>query len=167
MENRFQSINDSDRIWVYQAERKLSLEEVTIIQNSGNEFVTTWSAHGKQLRAEVIVLHHLFVIVSLDERQALATGCSIDKSLGWISTLGSQLHINFIDRLQVAWMDEQKMIYLASLSEFEALVGLGEIESDTLVFNNLVFNGEELKNNWLIPAKESWHNRYFPVSFQN
>jgi hypothetical protein len=166
METRFQSINDSDRIWIYQAERMLSTDEVTIIQKSGNEFVASWAAHGKQLRAEVIVLHNLFVIVSLDERQALATGCSIDKSLGWISALGAQLHINFIDRLQVAWLDEQKNIQLGSLNEFEALAERAEIESDTLVFNNLVFNGEELKNNWLIPAKESWHNRYFPVSHE-
>jgi hypothetical protein len=166
MENRFQSINDSDRIWIYQAERMLSNEEVMIIQESGNKFVTSWAAHGKPLRAEVIVLHQLFVIVSLDERQALATGCSIDKSLGWISALGNQLHINFMDRLQVAWLDEQKNIQLASLQEFEALAERTELDSDTLVFNNLVFNGEELRNNWLIPARESWHNRYFPVSYE-
>jgi hypothetical protein len=166
MENRFQSIDDSDRIWIYQAERILSPEEVTIIQKSGNEFVASWAAHGKQLRAEVIVLHNLFVIVALDERQAVATGCSIDKSVGWMSELGAQLHINFMDRLQVAWFDEQKIIQLASLQEFEALAERTELDSDTLVFNNLVFNGEELRNNWLIPASESWHNRYFPVSYE-
>jgi len=167
MENSFQSINDSDRIWVYQAERSLSSEEVNIIQHSGNEFVATWATHGKPLRAEVIVLHQLFVIVVLDERQALASGCSIDKSLGWISVLGTQLHINFTDRMQVAWMDETKNIHAAPLPEFEALAERGELEADTLVFNNLVFNGREIKNNWLIPAKESWHNRYFPISLEN
>jgi hypothetical protein len=130
-------------------------------------FVENWAAHGQPLRAEIIVLHHLFVIVVLDEKQAMATGCSIDKSIGWITAMGLKLGIDFLDRTQIAWYDDKEQLQISSLDEFDALANQSQIGSDTMVYNNLVFSGKELKNNWMIPAKESWHNRYFSKELQN
>ncbi len=161
MEKTFEHIQDTDRIWVYQANRILSDDEAQLIQISGETFVANWAAHGKPLRAEVLVFKNLFVIVMVDEDQAKASGCSIDKSVHWISALGNDLHIDFLDRMQVAWLDEQGQLQLNPIAEFETFASNGQLDSDTLVFNNLVFSGKELKNSWLIPASESWHNRFF------
>lgn len=161
MEEAFDHIQDSDRIWVYQANRFLTEVEIELIQTSGNAFVTSWATHGKPLRAHVAIAHNLFVIVSVDEEQAKASGCSIDKSVNWISTLGHDLHIDFLDRMQIAYKDEQNLVHIHPMNEFEHLAANGQIEPSTLVFNNLVFNGKELKNAWNIPAYESWHNRFF------
>lgn len=160
MENLLQSINNEDRVWVYQAGRLLSDDEVALLNESGNRFVATWAAHGKPLRAAVHVVHNLFVIVSVDEHQALASGCSIDKSVNWVTAMEQQLGIDLMNRQLVAWMDESSGLQTASLSEFETLASNGLIEEDTLVFNNLVFSGKELKNGWLVPVRESWHARY-------
>jgi hypothetical protein len=161
MEKAFEHIQDSDRIWVYQSNRFLSEAEIELIQTSGNAFVASWATHGKPLRAHVAIAHNLFVIVSVDEEQAKASGCSIDKSVNWISTLGRDLHIDFLDRMQIAYKDEQNVVRILPMNEFEQLAVDGQIESSTLVFNNLVFSGKELKNSWNIPASESWHNRFF------
>jgi hypothetical protein len=161
MEIALQHIQDTDRIWVYQSNRFLSEAEIELIQTSGNAFVASWATHGKPLRANVAITHNLFVIVSVDEEQAKASGCSIDKSVNWISTLGRDLHIDFLDRMQIAYKDERNIVQIHPMNEFEQLAANGQIESSTLVFNNLVFNGKELKNAWNIPATESWHNRFF------
>jgi hypothetical protein len=161
MEKAFEHIQDSDRIWVYQSNRFLSEAEIELIQTSGNAFVASWATHGKPLRANVAITHNLFVIVSVDEEQAKASGCSIDKSVNWISTLGRDLHIDFLDRMQIAYKDERNIVQIHPMNEFEQLAANSQIESSTLVFNNLVFNGKELKNSWNIPASESWHNRFF------
>lgn len=166
MESAFLNIQDSDRIWVYQANKLLNLEEKIAIIDSGKLFVSNWAAHGKPLRAEILVLYDLFVVVVLDEIQAMATGCSIDKSVGWITSIGLKLNIDFIDRTQVVWLDEEENLQISSLDEFEALSNQGQITLDTMVYNNLVFSGKELKNNWFIPAKESWHGRYFKQNLQ-
>ena len=161
MEKTFEHIRDTDRIWVYQANRILSEDETQLIQISGEAFVSGWATHGKPLRAQVLVLKNLFVIVMVDEEQAKASGCSIDKSVNWISALGRDLHIDFLDRMQIGWQDENGSVQLTPIAEFESLASKGQIDADTLVFNNLVFNGKELKNSWLVPATESWHNRFF------
>jgi hypothetical protein len=167
METAFQNVQDSDRIWVYQAKRILSTEEITALTDSGKMFVTNWAAHGQPLRAEIIVINCLFVVVIIDERQAMATGCSIDKSIGWISAMGLKLGIDFMDRTQVAWYDDNEQLQISSLDEFETLANQGLISSDTMVYNNLVFSGKELKSNWLLPAKESWHSRYFSENIRS
>ncbi len=161
MEIALQNIQDSDRIWVYQANRFLTEAEIELIQTSGNAFVASWATHGKPLRAEVSIVYNLFVIVSVDEEQAKASGCSIDKSVNWISTLGRDLHIDFLDRMQIAYKDEHSIVRILPMNEFEQLAADGQIESSTLVFNNLVFSGKELNNSWNIPASESWHSRFF------
>jgi hypothetical protein len=48
-------------------------------------------------------------------------------------------------------------------------IGINKIANQTItmVYNNLVFSGKELKNNWKIPAKESWHSRYFKEKYQD
>ena len=161
MEKAFEHIQDSDRIWVYQSNRFLSEVEIELIQKSGNAFVASWATHGKPLRANVAIAHNLFVIVSVDEEQAKASGCSIDKSVNWISALGRELHIDFLDRMQIAYKDGQNIARILPMNEFEQLAADGQIESSALVFNNLVFNGKEFRSAWNIPASESWHNRFF------
>ena len=161
VEKAFEHIQDSDRIWIYQSNRFLTDAEVGLIQSSVNAFVASWATHGKPLRAEVMIVHNAFVIVSVDEEQAKASGCSIDKSVNWISTLGRDLHIDFLDRMQIAYKDEQNTVQIIPMKEFELLASNKQIESDSLVFNNLVFTGNELKCAWLIPASESWHKRFF------
>jgi len=163
METLLKDINDSDRIWIYQANRRLNAEEINAVMSSGKDFVANWAAHGQQLRADINVINHLFVVVNLDEKQAIATGCSIDKSVGWISALGAKLGIDFLDRRQVAWMDEEEKLQISNIDEFEALAGQGQLTGETMVYNNLVFSGKEIKNGWLVPASESWHNRFFKV----
>jgi hypothetical protein len=63
--------------------------------------------------------------------------------------------------MQIAYKDEQNVVRILPMNEFEQLATNGQIESSAFVFNNLVFNGKELKNSWNIPASESWHNRFF------
>ena len=46
MEIALQHIQDSDRIWVYQANRFLTEVEIELIRTAGNAFVASWATHG-------------------------------------------------------------------------------------------------------------------------
>jgi hypothetical protein len=134
-----------------------------MIQNAGNEFVAGWAAHGQKLFASVKVMHGHFIVISLDEKQAAASGCSIDKSVQWIRKTGEQIGVDLLDRQSVAWIDDNQTIKVSPQDEFEALAGGHQIGDDTLVFNNLIFTGLELRTGWIVPARESWHSRYFTL----
>ena len=146
------------RVWVYQSNRLLSEVEVKAIENSGLDFINSWTAHGASLKASLDVLYNRFVVIAVDEVQALASGCSVDKSVHFIKELEKQLNLNFFDRMQVAYRKGDE-IAACSLSEFEKLAAQGFINESTIVFNNMVNNKSTFDTEWEVPLKQSWQSR--------
>jgi len=81
------------RLWVYKTARDLSHAEQNLVRDRGAAFTSSWAAHGSPLDAVVDVLHNRFVVLAVDEDQALASGCSIDKSVGFIKQLEHDLNL--------------------------------------------------------------------------
>lgn len=155
-------ISENSRIWIYQSDRKLNLEEESAILQILSDFTSNWQAHGHNLAALGEVIHHQFIILSVDEQVAGATGCSIDKSVALMKDIEQKFNINLFDRFRVAFKlnDELKS---CSREDFEKLIENGEVNEDTSVFNNLIQTRKELKTSWEIPLKDSWHARVFSV----
>ncbi len=146
------------RAWVYQSNRILSDAEVNTIKNSGEAFIAQWSAHGASLKASFEVLHNLFVVIMVDEQQAMASGCSIDKAVHFVKELEQQLNLNFFDRMQVAYR-EGNTIKTCSLSAFEKLASQNLVNENTIVFNNMVTTKSSFDTEWEVPLKNSWQSR--------
>jgi len=146
------------RLWVYQSNRILSDAEVKAIEEDGLKFISDWAAHGASLKASFDVLHHLFVVIAVDEKQALASGCSIDKSVHFIKELEQKLNLNLFDRMQVAYRTSNE-INVCKLSEFEKLAAQGLVNESTIVFNNMVTSKAAFDSEWEVPLKQSWQNR--------
>jgi hypothetical protein len=148
------------RVWVYQSNRFFNDDENRNILESGAQFVKTWAAHGTPLHGGVLTVENLFVIIHIDEQLAQASGCSIDKSVKWLMEMGKRLGIDFMDRGLISWMNDEGKICLEKMSEFEKQVKSKVIKPDTYVFNNLVFSGKEIHENWCIALSDSWHKRF-------
>lgn len=161
MENQSLNLNDTDRVWVYQCPRELSQEEEKEILEKGAYFISHWAAHGEKLYGNISIQHHHFIIFNLDQRMAAASGCSLDVKIRWVADLGKSLGMNLLDRMQIAWLDPSGKIRISSTEEFQTLADTNQISPETRVFNNLVSNGAELKQQWLLPAGKSWHSRFF------
>lgn len=146
------------RVWVYQSNRNLRDAEVSSIEDSGISFIDEWAAHGASLKASFDVLYNRFVIIAVDEKQALASGCSIDKSVHFIKELEKQLNLNLFDRMQVAYRKGNE-IESCSLSEFEKLASQNFVNETTIVFNNMVNTKLAFDTEWEVPLKSSWQRR--------
>ncbi len=146
---------DDSRVWVYQSSRELSSEEEQRISLLTREFLNTWTAHNEELKASFEIRYHIFLILMIDGKHVLASGCSIDKSLHFIQKLERYFSISMLDR-QVFALKENERISLIRRKDFERLIEK-EISKDTIVFNNLVQTKFELNNNWEIPIRASWH----------
>ena len=70
------------RIWVYKSVRNLSNAEQKLVREQGGSFTSTWAAHGAPLDATVEVLYDRFVVISVDEEQAKASGTTSRQSRG-------------------------------------------------------------------------------------
>src|SRR5690606_37545073 len=82
---------DHARLWVYKAPRDLGQAEQKLVREKGQAFTGSWAAHGQPLDACVDVLAGRFVVVAVDEEQAMASGCSIDRSVAFIKELEHDL----------------------------------------------------------------------------
>jgi len=164
MENVFRHIGDEEKVWIYQADRLLTNQEAAELQKSGDAFMHSWAAHGKNLKAGILVLHNLFVIIHVDELQAKASGCSIDSSVHWITDEGKKRGIDFFNRLNIVYLDDDEQPVLCSPDEFEALAESGFVSAETIVFNNMVYKGSELKTGWLCPAAQGWQSKFLPLA---
>ena len=149
------------KVWIYQANRFLNDSEVAEINNLALDFVSSWTAHGSALAGKASVIDNLFVVLEVDEEIAGVTGCSIDKSVHFIKALGEKFSVDFFDRMRVAYLDSEGVLQLSSREEFQELVNLEKVNIDTIVYNNLIQNADELTSNWKIPFSKSWHSKVF------
>ncbi|MDW7690898.1 hypothetical protein R9C00_20930 [Flammeovirgaceae bacterium SG7u.111] len=161
MFTQFNHLPPHSKIWVYQADRVLSKDEVSQIEDVLIRFVGSWQAHGADLVSSFKVLYNRFIVIGVDTEVNLATGCSIDKSVAQIKELGSALAINFFDRTQIAFLEEGSQVFTSSLSTIKSDIESGKVKASTLTFNSLVETKEKFDAEWLVTAADSWLKRYF------
>lgn len=152
--------SENSRVWIYQADRELTHAETDQVQQQLNSFTQAWTAHNHQLKATALVQYNRFIILVVDESQAGASGCSIDKSVRFLKELEQQYGINLFDRFNLAYRNGEQ-VQSAPRAQFEVLVKEGKITPDTIVFNNVIQTLAELKNKWEVPFKQSWHAQMF------
>lgn len=155
-------ISENSRIWIYQSDRELTEQELKAIQSHLDEFTASWAAHGNSLHAKGEIRFQRFIIIAVDEQQAQASGCSIDKSVALMKQFETQFEIQLFDRMQIAYRDGAS-IKTFRKAEFNTLVEKGILNEHTLIFNNLIQRYGELDTAWEIPLKESWLNRLIPA----
>ena len=156
----FEELPSTARIWIYQANRRFSEQEIATITDKSSTFLEKWAAHGAPLKSSFQILHDQFLVISVDESFNLASGCSIDASVSLIRELQAEISVDFFDRTQVCFLSDGE-VFGTPMSNIKSLIADGKINTETLTFNNLVQNVDEFNNNWIIPAEKSWIKRYF------
>lgn len=151
----WQNMDDGTRVWIYQADRRLTDEEVDRAIKSANEFLNVWTSHGSKMEAAIEVLHGHFILIFADEAQTKASGCGIDKSVHFIQDLGKEFNIDFFNRMNVAFKHENDISLIHS-SRIQEYISQGKLSDEDLIFNNLVQAKGDLKNNWIVPLSKSW-----------
>lgn len=155
----FQGFTEHTRIWIYTAERFLSDDEQATIAQAGNEFVASWASHGTPLKAAVQVLNNAHVIIAVDEAQAGASGCSIDKSMAFIQGLEKALSLSLTNRMLLVYKGKDGL-GISKLSDLDKLFEQGVITEDTLIFDPLVDKLQSFQEAFQIPLKDSWAKRF-------
>jgi chemotaxis regulatin CheY-phosphate phosphatase CheZ len=156
----FEDLPEHSKIWIYQANRKLSDEEVDEITEATKEFVENWTAHGTSLEASFVMKYNRFIILAVNQDFHPATGCSIDSSVQFIQNLEAKYEIDLLDKMNVTYKTGE-FIAFKTLIEFKQLAKSKSVSENTIVFNNLVNTIEEWQDFWEVPANESWHSRFF------
>ena len=159
MIKEFKELPEESRVWIYQSNRKLSDEEVSIIEPKVIEFLKQWTAHGKDLDAGYEIKYNRFIVLGLNQENASASGCSIDASVYFIQALEKEFGIDLMDKMNVTFYNGEFIAH-KSLADFKKMAKAKSVSKNTVVFNNLVNTKLDYLENWEVPAKDSWHNRF-------
>ncbi len=156
----FKDLPDTSRIWIYQANRPFTEDELREVHGFMKDFIEQWTAHGKELQAGYEIRYRRFIILGLDQTHAAASGCSIDASVHFIQQLEKRYQVDLLDKMNVTFKQGEYVAY-KPLIDFKKMAKEKAISGNTIVFNNLVNNKQEYLESWEVPASESWHNRFF------
>ena len=155
----FNTLSEESRVWIYQANRSFSDEEILDIEAKISTFIEAWTAHGKDLQAGFKIVYKRFIVLALDQDLNAATGCSIDASVHFIQQLEKEYAVDLMDKMNVSYK-QGDFIAHKSLIDFKKMAKQKAVSKNTIVFNNLVHNIAEFNENWEVPASESWHSRF-------
>ena len=159
MQVDFNTLPEESRVWIYQANRSFSEKELEEIQSKLDIFLENWAAHGSDLQAGYTIKYKRFIILGLNQNQNKATGCSIDASVRFIQQLETEYNVDLMDKMNVSYKQGDFVAY-KTLSDFRKMAKDKAVSKKTIVFNNLVNNIAEFKENWEVPASDSWHSRF-------
>lgn len=155
----FKDLSDSSRVWIYQADRPFSNEEVKKIAEKLYVFTNNWKAHGAALKASYQIKYNQFIIIAVDEHYSGASGCSIDASVHTIQELEKELGIDLMNKMNVSFKDGEN-INTVSMQQFKEFAKQDKIKASTLVFNNMVTSKADFQSAWEVEARQSWHARF-------
>ena len=153
------ALDNSAKVWIYQADREFSYDELDEIRPMIFDFLDYWTSHQNMLMTYGNVFHRRFLAMFVDESLAGASGCSIDASVRFVKQLESHCGVSLMGRDTVAYMIDEEISTLP-LNELGSAVSDGRLQADTFVFDNLVKNKDAFLKEWCKPMNESWHKRF-------
>jgi hypothetical protein len=155
----FNTLPETSRVWIYQANRSFTDSEIEEIKLKLNSFIENWTAHGSDLQSGYEIKYKRFIVIALNQNLNIATGCSIDASVHFIQQLEKEYNVDLMDKMNVSYKQGEFIAY-KPLNEFKKMAKQRAVSKNTIVFNNLVANKAEYLENWEVPACESWHSRF-------
>ena len=148
------------KVWIYQSNRKFTAAEAEAIQQKLDEFTIQWKAHGQQLKAKGEIYYNFFIVLTVDQDTASATGCSIDSSVRLMKEIETAYGVDLFDRFNMAYKLDGE-VHVATKEDFETLITIKSITDQTIVFNNLVQTLAEFEQKWEVKLEDSWHKMIF------
>lgn len=148
------------KVWIYQSNRAFTDSEAEEIQQKLDAFTAQWKAHGHQLKAKAEIPYNFFIVLIVDQDDAMATGCSIDASVKVIKEIEQTYNVDLFDRFNMAYKLEGQVV-VNTKEDFETLITIKKITPQTIVFNNLVQTLAEYEQKWEVPLAHSWHKTIF------
>lgn len=155
------ALDDASRVWIYQADRLLSYDELDAIRERLFPFLASWVSHDRQLMTYGNVFHRRFLALFVDEtRAAQASGCSIDASVRFVKALEQDFDLDFFDRMTYTYLDKDEEVAEVRHADLANLYACGDVDDTTFFFDHLVKDKGDFLKGWTKPLADSWHKRF-------
>lgn len=160
----FAELPDMARVWAFGSSRGLSAAEESQLLAMVDGFLDDWKAHGQPLSCARDWRDRRFLAVAVDQRDAHASGCSIDGLYRVLSTAERELGVRLLGGGFVHFRDAAGEPVAVTRQEFAAAAERGEVTRRTPVFDLTVSSVGEWLSAFEKPARSSWHDRLLPAA---
>ena len=151
----FPTLNGNGRIWIYVANRSLTLAESSIIEERLSVFCKNLAAHGNQLTAEFAIFYNQLLVLGVDEEIEAASGCSIDQTSIIFRQIDKDMNLDLFNRMNLTFLEDDK-IRLVRLPEITQAFCAGIIHANSMFLDNTLGALSELRTKWQVPFEKSW-----------
>ena len=158
-----EDFDNNSRVWIYQANRSFSKEEIKELKEKIEKFASVWNSHGSAVKSFAHLFFEHFIIMMADETQVKVGGCSTDSSFRFIKNIEKDYDVQLLDRQTLAFIVNEE-VRLIPLDDINYAIENDIITSDTLYFNNTILTKKQLLDKWIIPVKDSWLAKRIPSS---
>ena len=153
----FRSLPDDARVWVFAADGPIHGEPAARLLAEVDRFLDGWAAHGQPLTCARDWRDDRFLAVAVDQRDAHASGCSIDGLFRILKALEGRLGASLLGGGRVLYRDEAGTVHSVSRDEFGTRAVRGEVSGETRVFDPTVATAGAWRERFGTPAAASWH----------
>ena len=161
----FQDLPGEARGWVFAASVALVGDKAAALLGAADEYLGEWKAHGLPLTCARDWREDRFLAIGVDQRDAHASGCSIDGLFRVLQRLESSLGTSLVGGGRVFYRDAADgRVTCASRAEFAARAAAGRVADNALVFDTSVTTASAYRDRFEQPAAASWHAALFPTS---
>ncbi|MDQ3672795.1 MAG: hypothetical protein M3365_00235 [Gemmatimonadota bacterium] len=158
----FESLPDSARVWVFGSDKPVGADGAAQLLAATDEFLARWAAHGAPLHASRDWRESRFLTIAVDQRQAGASGCSIDGLFRTLQGLESTIGASMLGGGRVYYRDKSGAVQSVARDEVEVLATQGAIGRETTVFDTTVTTLGDWRQRFETTAAESWHAQLLP-----
>ena len=155
----FEKMREDSRVWIFQSSDLIVNDKKEELIYDIEFFLKDWTSHGNEIESSYKIKYERFIVIALKHNYNNLSGCSIDKLFNFIKYLEKKNNLNLLNRLSVAFKIKNE-IKCHLINQIPDLIKCGDINSETIVFNNLVKNKHEFLSIWEKPMSESWHKKY-------
>ena len=149
----------SARLFVYTSDKTLDFSEYSDFSQNMQEFIDNWKAHGTMLDASFMIIANRVLIIVVDEKEQIATGCSIDSLNRHLQS--SEFY--WFSRHWVLHTSNQPSVFgdwtVSDLHDFHEKCRSGLLSRDEYILNTTVLTVEEMRKELVQKVSESWHNK--------
>lgn len=158
------SLPDLARVWIFASSRPLTAAEEKQLLEEVDGFLEEWRAHGEPLTSARDWREHRFLSIAVDQRDAHASGCSIDGLYRVLKAAEQRLGTRLLGGGTIHFRAPSGEIEALSREDFANAAEHGEITRDTAVFDLTVGLVGEWHSGFEKSAGRSWHAQLLPAA---
>ena len=163
MFTEYKNLPNNSRVWIYQADREFTENEINFISEKAEDFINQWTRHGDDLKGSFTIKYNQFLVLAVDESFNNVSGCSIDSSVRFIKELENELKLDLMDKMNITFKDSDN-VNLVKLSDFQRFAKEKKVTSETIVFNNMVNTKEDFEKQLGNSCKRKLAQKIFGIT---